>query len=93
MLTFRREHEESLTSRVADRLNTYQSNRLNELLSHGSQYLSEAEQKRRRSELLTDYYRYLAAQVYKRRGPEFWSFHRSKLPEVGLPLSRPRLTA
>jgi len=93
VLTFRREHEDSLTSRMADRLNSYQSNRLQELLSHGSQYLSDAEVKRRRSQLLGDYYRYLAARVFERHGQEFWDFHRSRLLEVGIPLSRARLTA
>ena len=91
VLTYRREHDESLTSRVADRMNTYQPNRLSELLRHGPRYLSDAEQKSRLAELLRGYYAYLATQVYERRGEEFWGFHRSKLAEAGFPLSRLRL--
>ena len=91
VLTFRREHDESLTSRVADRLNTYQPNRLKELVRHGPRYLSDAEQKSRRRELLRTYYAYLATQVYERRGEEFWNFHKSKLAEVGLRLSKIQL--
>ncbi|HEY5907212.1 MAG TPA: glycosyltransferase family A protein, partial [Vicinamibacteria bacterium] len=88
VLTYRREHDESLTSRVADRMNTYQPNRLNELLRHGPRYLSDAEQESRLAELLGGYYAYLATQIYERRGEEFWGFHRSKLAEAGFPLSR-----
>ncbi len=92
VLTFRREREDSLTS-LSDSINTYLPNKLAELLAYGPRYLSEAEQKRRLGELLQTYYGYLARQVYERRGQKFWAFHRSKLAELGLPLSRARLTA
>ena len=93
VLTFRREHDESLTTRLADRLNTYLPNQLSGLVNYGPRYLNAAEQKGRLRELLSNYYRYLATQIYERQGREFWSFHRSKLAEVGFPLSRSRLAA
>ena len=91
VLTFRREHDESLTARLADRMNTYQPNRLRELATYGPRYLTEQEQTRRRAELLRTYYRYLASQVYQARDREFWRFHSARLAELGLPLSLPRL--
>jgi glycosyltransferase involved in cell wall biosynthesis len=93
VLTFRREHEDSLTSVLSEKLNTYQPNRLAELVKYGPRYLSEGEWKDRLRDTLEIYYRYLAQQVYEGRGREFWSFHRRQLAEAGRPLKRRRLAA
>ena len=92
VLTFRRDREESLTS-FSISLNTYLSSRLFELVTYGPRYLDEEERERRLRENIRNYYRYLATQLYKSRDRQFWTFHKAKLAEVGLPLSRIRLAA
>jgi glycosyltransferase involved in cell wall biosynthesis len=92
VLAFRREHEGAMSS-FANRTNSYAAGRLSELMTYGPRCLTEAEQARRLRESLRKYYHYLATQVLERREPQFWSFHRKKLAEVGLPLSRARVAA
>jgi glycosyltransferase involved in cell wall biosynthesis len=92
VLTFLRQREGSMSS-FSLRHNTYISARLFELVTYGPIYLGETEYNHRLGENLRTYYRYLATQVYERRTEEFWNFHRTKLAEVGLPLSRSRLAA
>jgi len=90
VLTFSREHQESLTSFSRD-FNTYLPGNLYELVKYGATYLAEEELRQRIREHLLHYYQYLGEQVYKRRGRDFWHFHRNKLAELGYPLSMPRL--
>jgi glycosyltransferase involved in cell wall biosynthesis len=92
VLTFRRDRDESLTS-FSTRFNTYLASGLYELVTYGGRYLTEAEREQRLRERLREYYGYLATQLYQRRGRQFWDYHRAKLAEVGLPLSRARLAA
>jgi hypothetical protein len=92
VLTFRRVREESLTS-FSTSFNTYLAARLYELVTYGDRYLTAAERQGRLRQSLREYYAYLATQIYQRRGRQFWDYHRTKLAEVGLPLSRARLAA
>lgn len=92
VLTFRRERDDSLTS-LSVRLNSYLPCTLYELVTYGPRYLGGAELERRIHEHLLKYYRYLGSQLGRRRGPQFWSFHRRKLAELGFPLRRARLAA
>jgi glycosyltransferase involved in cell wall biosynthesis len=90
VLTFRRERDDSLTS-LSERINTYLPNKLAELATFGPRYLSEVERQRQSRELLGRYYRYLGKQAYELRDRHFWAFHKKKLAEAGIPLSRTRL--
>lgn len=90
VLTFTRLRDDSMRS-YSSRVNTNLPGDLHALVNYGSKYLSEEEHNNRIRECLRDYYCYLGIQVYKRRGPEFWSFHRGKLAELGYPINKSRL--
>jgi glycosyltransferase involved in cell wall biosynthesis len=61
------------------------------LVRYGPTYLSESELRHMIDGLLTRYYRRLGQEVYRRHDGNFWEFHRTKLAELGYPLSKPRL--
>jgi glycosyltransferase involved in cell wall biosynthesis len=92
ILTLTRIRDGSLTE-ISEDLNTYLPYRLSVLGKFGHLYLTASEEHAQTVDLLRAYYRYLAWQARKWRGAEFWRFHRSKLSEVGHPLSIPRLGA
>jgi glycosyltransferase involved in cell wall biosynthesis len=90
VLSFRREHEGSLTS-YSDRINTYTPALLLLLLKHGSKYLSASELEVRIREVVGEYYAYLGKELLKGRDAEFWRYHRGKLRELGYPLRPTRV--
>jgi glycosyltransferase involved in cell wall biosynthesis len=91
ILTFRRLHDDSMTS-LSLRLNTYTAGLLGLLVRHGAKYLTPGELKARIDEVLREYYRALGANLLKGRDDQaFWQYHRRKLTELGYPLSRRRL--
>jgi glycosyltransferase involved in cell wall biosynthesis len=92
ILTFRRIHDDSLTS-LSQRLNTYTPGLLHLLVRHGSKYLTPEELHARIQEVLHEYYHALGADLLKGRDEEFWRFHRGKLQELGYPFSRLRVAA
>jgi glycosyltransferase involved in cell wall biosynthesis len=92
ILTFRRVHEDSLSS-ISIRLNTYTPGLLHLLVRHGAKYLTPEELKARIDEILAEYYHALGADLLKGRDQEFWRFHRRKLEELGYPFSKLRLAA
>jgi len=53
--------------------------------------LSHDEFVARRDELLEGYYQWLGGCVWKLKGTEFWTFHRSRLRELGHPLRSMRI--
>jgi glycosyltransferase involved in cell wall biosynthesis len=92
ILTFRRIHDDSLTS-VSHRLNTYTPGLLHLLVWHGSKYLTPEELQARIQEVLGEYYHALGRDLLKGRDTDFWRFHRRKLQELGYPFSRLRVAA
>jgi hypothetical protein len=90
ILTFRRLHDDSLTS-LSHRLNTYTPGLLHLLVRHGSKYLTPEELTGRIQEVLREYYHGLGADLLKGRDEEFWRYHRGKLQELGYPFSRFRV--
>jgi glycosyltransferase involved in cell wall biosynthesis len=92
ILTFRRTHENSLTS-VSQRLNTSAPALLLLLVKYGACYLTPQELDQRIREVLAEYYRALGRDVLRVRDRKFWRYHRAKLTELGYPLSMLRLAA
>jgi glycosyltransferase involved in cell wall biosynthesis len=87
VLTYGRVAKDSLTS-FSQRYNTYSVNNLHMLKHHGAKYLTETELRRRLQNVRANYLEYLGKQVWKQREPEFWAYHRSKMAELGYPLTR-----
>ena len=92
VLTFQGVREDSLTS-FSERMQTYFSCFLLEVVKYGPKYLTVAEQASRIEELLRRYYHFLGKQIYNRRDEEFWNYHKTQLAALGYPMSVPRLTA
>lgn len=93
VLTYRRVHQDSMSSTVAMRYNTYVPAWLDILQRYGHIYLSPAEFDRLWTSGLDNYYAFLARSLLRRKGPQFWAFHRRELERIGSPLSPRRLVA
>lgn len=90
VLSFSREHDESLTSRTAT-LSTLYPESLHLLRRYGPIYMSEKECQARWTNLMAEYRHFLMKSLLLSRGPEFWTYHRRQLSSVGVPLSWWRL--
>lgn len=90
VLTFSRTQEGSLTS-VSLGKRTQLAGFLNDLVKFGPYYLEASEYKAAVDRYLCIYYGQLGRILFQRRGKAFWDFHRRKLAELGLPLSRIRV--
>ena len=90
VLTYTRVRERSLTS-ANNRIHSYLSTILEFLIEFGPSYFTEEELRDHIREQLGHYYNELGRQVFRTRDPEFWSFQRRRLGELGHPLSRTRL--
>jgi glycosyltransferase involved in cell wall biosynthesis len=91
VLSYERIHAETQSTTSAQ-INRYASACLNDLIEYGPFYLDahelELEMKRR----LRDYHRFLAVNWLLRfRDKAFWSYHKSRLQELGYPLRRAEL--
>ena len=85
-----RVHPHQITA-TSKRLNANLSSRLSNLINYGSYYLKPSELEARKRELLDEYYRFLAVSAVNFRERNFWQYHRTRLQEMGYPLSRLRL--
>jgi glycosyltransferase involved in cell wall biosynthesis len=92
VLSYERVHEKQ-TSEESRTLNTYTPSRLSDLLEYGGLWLTDVELNKRVKEVLHDYYRFLAAAAVNGRDGEFWAYHKRRLAEANLPLSKLRLTS
>jgi len=93
VLTYTREHDESLTVSLSRALNTYLPGKLRMLLKYGPVYLEPEELDRCLRLKLREYYRFLGKSALKLEGRKFWEYHRSELANLDLPLSRWRTLA
>ena len=83
LLTLSRVHAGTVTSSVAQRLNTYLAGGLAILQKYGPIYLTPSEYERRHRERLAQYYKYLAQVAVTGRNSEVWAYHRRALARLG----------
>lgn len=88
VLSYERTHEATQSSKSVE-LERFISGYLNDLKYYGPLYLSKEEMIRQLDELLGIYHRFLAVDFFVGfRDKAFWDYHRSRLEELGYPLSR-----
>lgn len=88
VLSYERIHGETQSSRSL-KINDYTSAYLSDLVEYGPFYLSKKELDRKITEVLGHYHRFLAVnKLMEFRGKEFWSYHESRLRELGYPLTQ-----
>jgi len=90
VLTYSRDHSQSTSSSVSI-LNRLILEELMLLKDYGLIYLSNEEYDERLTVRMQNYYRFLSTSVIEKKNKEFWSFHRSGLDQLDLPLSWSRL--
>ncbi len=93
VLTYTRVHEETITTSVARRLNTFLPGQLAILDRYGPIFLTAEEYRKRRAQRLAEYYRFLALVMIAGRDAETWEYHRKALAALGEPFSVARLLA
>jgi glycosyltransferase involved in cell wall biosynthesis len=88
ILSYERTHNETQSSASA-RINRYSSVWLSDLKEYGHFYLSDLEKDRLIGRTLNGYYRFLGISYVLGSGDSaFWDYHRSRLAELGYPLTR-----
>lgn len=88
VLTCERTHQATQTAKSVQ-LDRYSSAYLNDVIQYGPLYLSGEEQKWVLNRQLKSYHRFLAAAYFSGTGDkEFWDYHKSRLAELGFPLTR-----
>lgn len=90
VLTFTRVREGSRITQ-SRRVNTLEASKLNQLVTHGSFFLSSEELDRCLNRSVSDYYWNLAGSFVRGRDKGFWQFHRRALETAGVGFSRGRL--
>ena len=88
VLSYERTHQ-STQSFWSAQINRYASARLNDLMEYGPLYLSSKEQQQQIKRALNDYHRFLAINwLIGSRNKDFWTYHETRLRELGYPLRR-----
>jgi glycosyltransferase involved in cell wall biosynthesis len=72
-------------------MNAYLPSRIADLHDYGRYYLSDEEVKGETDRLIGEYYKFLANSLFEFRGKEFWQYHKTRMKDLGIPLSRSRL--
>ena len=85
VLSYERTHKDTQSSKSVE-INRYVSAYLNDVIQYGPFYLSKKEMGRLLKKTLYNYHRFLAVNIVGSRGKEFWSYHKSRLEELGYPL-------
>jgi len=92
VLTYTRLREGSLTSKSMD-LQTSMAGWLHLLRSRACDFVSDAEYEQLLRRHVSNYYRYLGKNLLLHREAEFWSYHKQRIRDAGLPFSRVKLLA
>ncbi len=88
VLCYERTHAATQTSKSKE-IERYASAYLSDLIHYGPLYLSKGELDCQVQKLLKTYHRFLAVDYFVGfRSKAFWDYHRSRLEELGYPLSR-----
>ena len=83
VLSFVRTHDESMSSSVAIRYNTYILSWLDILRQFGPACLERDEYEHLLATRLDEYYRFLGKSLFRLRERKFWDYHRRELPRIG----------
>jgi glycosyltransferase involved in cell wall biosynthesis len=87
-LCYERVHQATQSSKSGE-LNRYSSAGLNDLIQYGHYYLNDQEFAQVLDKHLKSYHQFLAVNyVFRFNDKEFWNYHKSRLAELGFPLSR-----
>jgi glycosyltransferase involved in cell wall biosynthesis len=92
VLAEERVHDGQITSQIAG-VDAGNAAYVELLLEYGPRYLQDDELTTRRASVLEEYYLSLGRGLLRLRGREYWSFHRRRLAEIGLPMQRWRIAA
>lgn len=90
VLSCERLHPEQQTN-TSRSLNTYLSSWIGDLRTYGPFYLEPEELERGIERLMNNYYDFLALSAIRFRDTPFWSYHRTRLKDIGRPLDGIRL--
>jgi len=91
VLTFIRQHEESMTSLAAAPYNKIILSNLDLFTRYGPIYLSPVEFKKQLILKLNQYYGFLARSLFNLREKDFWKYHKQTIQDFGHPFSLSRL--
>jgi glycosyltransferase involved in cell wall biosynthesis len=86
VLSYEKTHGETQTSK-SEEINRYASANIDDLQKYGQFYLNQEDFKKQLKKRLDQYYEYLSVNVFRFRGKDFWDYHKSKLEELGHPLT------
>jgi glycosyltransferase involved in cell wall biosynthesis len=90
VLAYLRIHDEALSDEQGH-LRAYPLDRIAFVRDYGNSFLTREEYDRRLNELLDHYYYDVLASAFVKRYPKkFWSYHKGRLEEIGLPYDRGR---
>jgi glycosyltransferase involved in cell wall biosynthesis len=90
VLSYERLHDDRITIK-SEGLNAYLSSKIGDLLTYGPVYLAPNEQQIRLKQLMDQYYEFLAISAVNFYGRVFWSYHRTRLKELGYPMQPAKL--
>ena len=90
VLSYERIHAGTQSSTSED-INRHASAYLNDVLQFGPYYLSKEEYEDKLKRTLKRYYHYLAVNLFSGRGKQFWDYHKSRLVELGFPVTFSKL--
>ena len=86
ILCYEQTHEETQSSK-SKKINRYLSAMLNDVIEYGRLYLSPEELRVQLKSSLRDYHEFLAiSYLMGSRDREFWTYHKSRLAELGYPV-------
>ena len=77
----------STQSTTSQDMNRYASAYLSDVMTYGPHYLSKQEFDLKLSKTLQQYYEYLALNLFRSRGQKFWEYHKTRLNELGFPMT------
>jgi glycosyltransferase involved in cell wall biosynthesis len=88
VLTFIRDHGESLTSKITKPMNRMILSNLHLFLKHGPTCLSESEYRDQLKKKMNSYYSFLAANALEMRDSDFWKYHKNFLEKIDFSFDR-----
>ncbi|WP_187639963.1 glycosyltransferase family A protein [Bosea sp. F3-2] len=90
ILSYERVHNVRQTT-IAQNLNTYLPSAISDCLTYGRNFMTEAELAERLHHLVVEYYEFLGSSALRPSNNAFWTYHKSALQALGIPLDRRRV--